>query len=255
MPEGDTIHRAARRIEAALVGREIAVAEAPAPRSPLHNRAGELQGRTLERAEARGKHLLLHFSGGRVVHSHLGMNGRWRISVDGQPPLGKPWLLLASGRGVASQTGGKILRLVSAARARNDPGLLQLGPDPLAPGFDDEAAAARLLAYEPSERVGAALLDQNLIAGIGNVIRIEACFLARVSPWRRVGELTAEEALKLVSSSRWIMETAIKRGSRPRQIYGRKGRRGGCPRCRGRILARGQGDDNRVTYWCESCQL
>ena len=260
MPEGDTIHRAARRIDLALVGREIPQAEAPNPRSPLHNRAGELAGRTLERAEARGKHLLLHFSGDAVVHSHLGMNGRWRVSADGSLPFGKPWLLLASGPGIAAQSGGKILRLISAARARNDPSLMQLGPDPLAPGFDEEAAAARLLAYEPSERVGAALLDQSLIAGIGNVIRIEACFLSKVSPWRVVADLEPEEALALVRSSRWIMETAIERGARPKQIYGLKGleARGGppatCPRCGGRVRIRGQGDDNRVTYWCEACQ-
>ena len=255
MPEGDTIHRAARRIDSALVGKEMAIAAAPNPRSPLHARATDLGGRTLERAEAKGKHLLLHFSGDLVVHSHLGINGRWRVAADGHLPAGKPWLLLGSGRGIAAQSGGKILRLISAARARNDPALLQLGPDPLAPGFDEPAAAARLLAYEPSERVGAALLDQSLIAGIGNVIRIEACFVSKVSPWRRVGELSATEAEALVSSSRWIMETAIARGSRPQQIYGRKGRRGGCPRCRARIMIRGQGDDNRVTYWCESCQI
>jgi endonuclease-8 len=252
MPEGDTIHRAARKIQVALGGREIPVAEAPNPRSPLHDRADELRGRTLERAEARGKHLLLHFSDDVTVHSHLGMSGRWRISADGRLPYGKPWLTLASGRGIAAQTGGKILRMASATRIRNDPGLRQLGPDPLAPGFDDETAAARLLAYGPDAWVGEALLDQSLIAGIGNVIRIEACFRAKVSPWRRVGDVSDAEALELVEGSRWIMETALKRGERPKQIYNR-GRRP-CPRCGGRILTRGQGDDNRVTWWCESCQ-
>lgn len=252
MPEGDTIHRAAGRIGAALGGREIAVAEAPSPRSPLHNRASELTGRTLERAEARGKHLLLHFSGDRVVHSHLGMNGRWLVRADGRMPFGKPWLLLASGPGIAACTGGRILRLIGSARARNDPALLQLGPDPLGPGFDEGEAARRLLGSEPSERVGEALLDQSLIAGIGNVIRVEACHIARVDPWRRVGDLTADEALKLVRASRWIMETAIRRGSRPKRVYG--GDRRPCPRCGGRVRARGQGDDNRITYWCEACQ-
>ena len=74
------------------------------------------------------------------------MNGRWRIDADGRVPYGKPWLVLASGRGVAAQAGGKILRLVSESRIRNDPGLTQLGPDPLADGFDLDAAARRLLA-------------------------------------------------------------------------------------------------------------
>ncbi len=252
MPEGDTIHRAARKITAALVGREMTLADAPSPRSPIHNRSGGLEGRTLERAEAFGKHLLLHFSGDRVIHSHLGMNGRWFVRADGRLPYGKPWLVLASGLGIASQSGGKILRLVSAARARNDPALLQLGPDPLRPEYDPEEATARVLAYEPSAFVGEALNDQSLIAGIGNVIRIEACFLPRISPWRKVGALGEEEARALVDAASWVMETSMKRGSRPKKIYGRS--RQPCPRCGGRILTQGQGDDNRITFWCETCQ-
>ena len=252
MPEGDTIHRAARKIHTALAGRELQVADAPNPRSPIHNRSGELAGATLERAEARGKHLLLHFSGDRVIHSHLGMNGRWFVRADGRLPHGKPWLVLASGRAVASQSGGKILRLVSASRARNDPSLLQLGPDPLRPEFDPEAATARVLAYDPSAAIGEALNDQSLIAGIGNVIRIEACFLPGVSPWRKVGDLSEEEARKIVDAASWVMEVSMKRGFRPKRIYGRS--RTPCPRCGGRIRTHGQGDDNRVTFWCEGCQ-
>jgi len=253
MPEGDTIHRVARKIHVALVGREMERADAPHPRSPIHNRSGELAGRTLERAEARGKHLLLHFSGDRVIHSHLGMSGRWFVQADGRLPYGKPWLLLTSGRAVANMSGGKILRLVSSSRARNDPALLQLGPDPLRPEFNSEEATARLLAYEQSAGVGEALNDQSLIAGIGNVIRIEACFLPKVSPWRKVGDLSEGEARGIVDAASWVMETSMKRGSRPKQIYGRSRRP--CPRCGGRILAHGQGDDNRLTYWCESCQV
>ena len=253
MPEGDTIHRVARKMHVALVGKEMNRADAPNPRSPIHNRGGELAGLTLERAEARGKHLLLHFSGDQVIHSHLGMSGRWFVQADGRLPYGKPWLLLTSGRAVANTSGGKILRLVSSSRARNDPALLQLGPDPLRPEFDPEEATARLLAYEPSAGVGEALNDQSLIAGIGNVIRIEACFLPKVSPWRKVGDLSEEQARGIVDAASWVMETSMKRGSRPKQIYGRSRRP--CPRCGGRILTHGQGDDNRVTFWCESCQV
>ena len=105
MPEGDTIHRAARRMDAALRGREMVLADAPNPRSPIHGRAKKLEGSVLERVEARGKHLLAHFSSGDVIHSHLGMNGRWFIAADGRMPYGKPWLVLSSGRGIASQNG------------------------------------------------------------------------------------------------------------------------------------------------------
>jgi endonuclease-8 len=252
VPEGDTIHRIARRLDAALVGRPIERAEAPSRRSPLHLRAGELEGRTLERVEARGKHLLLHFSEDAVVHSHLGMSGRWRVRADGRLPGGKPWLLLTSGSGLAAQSQGKLLRLTSAARARNDPALLELGPDPLAPGFDDRNATRRLLEWEPSEAVGAALLDQRLLAGVGNVIRIEACFRAAVSPWRRISGLDEDEAWAIVTAAREIMETTLREGKRPKQIYGRE--RLPCPRCGGAIERRGQGDDNRTTSWCSSCQ-
>ena len=122
-------------MNAALGGREIALADAPDPRSPVHRRAGALEGRTFERAEARGKHLLAHFSEDLVVHSHLGMNGRWFVSPDGRRPHGRPWLVLVSGPAIASQLAGKLLRIVSESRARNDPALMQLGPDPLPKGL------------------------------------------------------------------------------------------------------------------------
>jgi len=251
VPEGDTIHRVARRF-ATLVGRTIDRAAAPSARSPLHASAHELTGRTLESAEAFGKHLLLTFSGERVVHSHLGMNGRWFVSSDVRRSQGRPWLELAAGTVVATQRGGKLLRMTSAARARHDPLLMRLGPDPLRPGYDPDVATSRLLAYEPSIAVGEALLDQSLIAGVGNVIRIEACFEPAVSPWRKVGELAPEEARAIVAATSRVMEATLETGRRPKRIYGRD--RLPCPRCGGRVRTRGQGDDNRITYWCDGCQ-
>ena len=181
-------------------------------------------------------------------------SGRRRVATDGSAPFGKPWLLLASGRLIAHTSGGTILRLLSASRARHDPTLARLGPDPLRPEFDEAAAAERILDREPREQVGAALNDQSLLAGIGNVIRIEALWLSKVSPWRRVENLEPREAAVIVASSRWVMETAVAAGRRPKQIYGTLARRP-CPRCGGTIRSHGQGDDNRVTYWCEGCQL
>jgi endonuclease-8 len=252
MPEGDTIHRIAERMRVALAGKVVERADAPSPRSPLHTRAPEIKGRVLEGAEARGKHLLVHFSDGLALHSHLGMNGRWFIRADGRLPHGKPWLVLASGRAVASLVGGKTLRLVSESRLRNDPGLAQLGPDPLAPGFDREEAAARLLRAGSGTEVGEALIDQSVIAGIGNVIRIEALFRARVSPWRGVDELDSDEALRVVAECERVMRTSIRTGRRPATMYKPAGRV--CPRCGGPVQSRGQGDANRITYWCDRCQ-
>ncbi len=252
MPEGDTIHRIAERMRISLAGRTIERSEGPSPRSPLHTRASELRGRTLESVEARGKHLIAHFSDEVALHSHLGMNGRWFIRADGRLPYGKPWLVLASGRAVASQAGGKTLRLVSESRLRNDPGLAQLGPDPLAPGFDREEAAGRLLRAGATTAIGEALLDQSLIAGVGNVIRIEACFRARISPWRPVGELDPDEAVRVVAESERVMRATLRTGRRTATMYKPAGRV--CPRCGGPVSSRGQGDANRSTYWCERCQ-
>jgi endonuclease-8 len=252
MPEGDTIHRIARRMNAALRGRAIELAEAPNPRSPIHHRAGELEGRTLEQAEARGKHLLAHFSDDLVVHSHLGMNGRWRIASDGGRPRGRPWLVFAAQPAFASQSGGQILRLVSESRARNDPGLAQLGPDPLGPGFDIASAAERLRRQGAGREVGDAILDQTIIAGVGNAIRIEACFAAGLSPWRPMANLDADESERLLREIHRVMRTALETGHRPRTLRRPGGR---CPRCGARVLSRGQGDANRITYWCPNCQV
>jgi endonuclease-8 len=252
MPEGDTIHRAAKRMDAALRGREMALADAPNPRSPIHGRAKKLEGSVLERVEARGKHLLAHFSSGDVIHSHLGMNGRWFIAADGRMPYGKPWLVLSSGRGIASQNGGKLLRLISESRVRNDPGLAQLGPDPLGGSFDAAEAAERLRRMGSGREIGDALLDQRIIAGIGNAIRNEALFRAGVSPLHTVEELSPGQLERIVAENERVMQISMAKGRRPRSIY--RANRRGCPACGGRVEVQGQGDANRMAYWCPACQ-
>ena len=252
MPEGDTIHRVARRINLALAGREIDNAEAPNPRSPVHHRSGELKGRTLERAEAYGKHLLVEFSGGTVVHSHLGMNGRWRISVEGDLITRGAWLAFGAGERGAAQTGGKLLRIVSRSRARNDPSLAQLGPDPLRSGFDAEQAADRLRRMAAGREAGDALLDQSIVAGVGNAIKSEAFFQSRIDPSRSADSLSAEEATNLLDETRRIMRISVESGRRPHWVY--RGERKRCPRCGERIQVRMQGDANRATFWCPNCQ-
>ncbi len=233
MPEGDTIHRAARRMNAALGGRELELADAPNPRSPLHGRAGELEGAELERAEARGKHLLVHFSGDLVVHSHLGMNGRWWIAADGRLPHGRPWLRLASGRAIAAQTGRQDpARWSSESRARNDPALAQLGPDPLRPGFDVADAAARACA-RPAPGASSATRCSTSGSSPGSATRSGSrpASRPRISPWR-----AGRRALDAASSS-WSSPRASgscgprsPRGRRPRAIY--RATAAACPRLR-----------------------
>jgi endonuclease-8 len=252
VPEGDTIHRIAERLNDALAGCELTIADAPSPRSPPHGRVERLHGRRLECAEARGKHLLIHVSGGLAVHSHLGMNGRWSIDSEGRPPARGSWLSLGAATATASKRGARLLRLVNEARLTRDPSLAQLGPDPLADGFDATAAAQRLRELDAGRPAAEALLDQRLIAGIGNAIANEACFAAAISPWRQVAGLTVAEAERLVAEAERIMRVSTATGRRPRRIY--RATRSGCPACGGRVESRGQGDANRTTYWCPRCQ-
>ncbi len=250
MAEGDTILRLARRLESALAGEELAVA-APNPRGRAAG-VERLGGCRLESAEARGKHLLLR-CGDLVLHSHLGMSGGWHLYPRGaawRRPRSSAWAVLGARDREAVQFGGPTLRVLSAERARRDPQLTRLGPDLLAAGFDPDRAAAGIRA-DPSRAIGDALLDQRLVAGIGNIFKSEACFAAGIDPWRPVGELSGTELRALLLAAREQMLDAVEGGRKEFAIYRR---RGPCPVCGGPVSSRGQGDANRTTYWCPRCQ-
>jgi endonuclease-8 len=249
--EGDTILRAARRIEAALDG-GIVEASAPNPRGRAA-RIERLDGREFERAAAHGKHLLLHF-GELVLHSHLGMSGSWHTYRRGESwrkPLGAAWAVLSTDRAEAVQFGGPTLRLLRAEAVRRDPVLARLGPDILAPDFDAEQIA-RSLAGVPDRSLGDALLDQHLVAGIGNIFKSEACFASHLDPWQRVADVPEEQLRHVAQAAHDLMREAVEDGRGDRAVYKRAGRP--CPRCGTKIRSRGQGDANRMTYWCPSCQ-
>jgi endonuclease-8 len=249
--EGDTILRAARRIEAALAGETVSVTS-PNPRGRVAGIQG-LDGSRLDKVEPRGKHLLLHF-GDLVLHSHLGMNGSWRVGRRGAG-LGRParsaWIVLSGERQQAAQFGGPTLRVLPSARLRIDPVISRLGPDILAMAFDPELVA-RSLRAAPRRALGDALLDQHLVAGIGNVFKSEACFAARLNPWLPIAQLSDEQLCQVVQAARELMQAAAEHGRADRAVYRRKGKP--CPRCTTPILSRGQGDANRTTYWCPTCQ-
>jgi endonuclease-8 len=250
--EGDTILRLARRFEATLLGETVAAA-APNPRGKAAG-VERLDGRTLENVEAHGKHLLLGFDS-LSLHSHLGMSGGWHFYRPGARwgrPRSSAWAVLSGGGWDAVQLGGPTLRVAPTARLRRDPQIARLGPDILAADFDAETVVAAMRA-DPSRGLGAALLDQRLVAGIGNIFKSEACFAARVDPWRAVGDLTDEELRAVLTAAREQMQAAVESGGRHRfQVYRR--RPDACPSCGGPISSRGQGDANRTTYWCPRCQ-
>jgi endonuclease-8 len=251
MAEGDTILRTARRLDAGLGGETVAVS-APNPRGRATG-VERLDGRRLDRVDSHGKNLLLRF-GDLVLHSHLGMNGSWHVYPRGgswRKPRRSAWAVLAGETREAVQFGGPTLRLLPATRLGRDPQLARLGPDVLAPDFDPEAAI-RLLRGDPARTLGNALLDQTLVAGIGNIFKSEACFAARLDPWQPVGELGDADLHAVLRSARELMLEAVASGRHTYAVY--KGRRP-CPSCGGRISARGQGDANRTTYWCPGCQV
>jgi endonuclease VIII len=250
MAEGDTILRLARRLDAALAGEAVAVS-VPSPRGRV---AGleRLDGRRLDGAEARGKHLLLHF-GDLVLHSHLAMSGGWHLYRRGagwRRARSQAWVVLAGAEQEAVEFGGPTLRLLSASGLRREPQLARLGPDLLAPEFEPAAVVTALRA-DPGRGLGEALLDQSLVAGIGNIFKSESCFAARVDPWCPVGRLGDEELGAVLAAAREQMLAAVESGRRAPAVYRR---RGPCPGCGGPISSRGQGDANRTTYWCPRCQ-
>jgi endonuclease-8 len=250
MAEGDTILRTARRIGTALEGRGVEVE--PRGRGRAVDLGGLREGR-LERVEARGKHLLLHFEE-LVLHSHLGMSGSWQVGRRGAPwrkPASSAWLVLRGERSEAIQFGGPTLRALTPARLRTDPVLSRLGPDVLAPDLDLDAVVASLRS-NPARDLGDALLDQRLVAGIGNIFKSEACFAAGVSPWRPVGSIGDSELRAVVEAARGLMGASVEGGRARAAVYRRAGRP--CPACGSAVSARGQGDSNRRTYWCPRCQ-
>ena len=258
MPEGDTIHAAARRVGAALVGRPIVTIETPQPRHALDRWPERLEGRAVRAVDAQGKHLFIRFEGDLTLHSHLRLTGKWGVYRRGERWRRSPrraWLVIRTEQHEVVEFDGPVLELMTESRARFDRRLAGLGPDVLAEEFDQRLFLARLREDDQSRGIGDALLDQRNVAGIGNVWKSEACFLARLDPWRRLAAVSDEEALAVVHEVRPLMRSSVEHGGHPRpiRVYERAGRP--CPRCGGgRIRARGQGDDNRTTFWCPACQ-
>jgi len=243
VPEGDSLHRAARRLQV-LVGERLEV-ETPHPRAALKGLAERLDGRTLESVEAVGKNLFLRFEGGLVLRSHLRMSGRWFVQPRGAPRFGRPWLVLRGAETEAVQVNGPVLEL-GPARPR------RLGPDVLASSPDLDAMLASLRAAPQSLRLGEALQRQRLVAGIGNMWMAEALWEARLSPWIRLADVSDDELREALGAAVRLMRGSLEGARRRPCAYRRAGR--SCPRCGGEIRSRGLGEENRTAYWCPACQ-
>lgn len=217
MPEGDTIAWHASRMGPALQGH--AVDSLRVHQRFSHDRWPErLVGQTVERIQTRGKHLLIHFDGGLLLHSHLGMVGSWGVYRPrrrwGRSPR-RAWLIIRVGDTDVVEFDGSTLELMSEGRAR---------------------------------------IDQRNLAGIGNMWKAEACWEAELDPWRETADVSDEAAIRAVELVRPRMQLSAREGPRAieRFVYKTGGRP--CLRCGARISVRSQGDENRLTYWCSGCQ-
>lgn len=242
MPEGDSIHRAARSLQP-LVGERLQV-EARHPRAAALNVAARLDGRRLERVDAIGKNLFLRFEGGLTLRSHLRMSGRWRVRPRGEPVRGTPWLVLRSGELEALQWNGPILELSGGVAGRLGPDILGRPPQ--------IAAMVACLRCAPALPLAEALQRQELVAGIGNMWAAEALWAVRLSPWVAVREVSDAELEALLAEAHRLMSAALDNSRPRRRAYRLAGRP--CRRCGTLIRSRGQGDANRTAYWCPTCQ-
>jgi endonuclease-8 len=257
VPEGDTIHHAAARIRAVLEARVPEEILTPHPRHRFDRWPQRLAGRAVRAVDAHGKHLFLRFDGGMTLHSHLRMTGAWGVYREGERwrrAHRRAWLVLRCGGWEVVEFDGPLLELVSDARMRVDPRLAALGQDVLGEDFDMGAFLARLRKDDPRRAIGDALLNQRTVAGIGNVWKSECCFAAGVDPWRPLADVRDEEAVALVGFAREHMPASARAGAgaRTRSVYKRAGQP--CTRCGTHILQRGQGENNRLTFWCPGCQ-
>lgn len=242
MPEGDSLRRAADRVRV-LEGQVVSV-ETPHPRAALLGLAQRLDGKRLERVEAVGKNLLFTFEGGLVLRSHLRMKGRWHVRRAEEKLTGRPWLVLRGDEWKAVQWNGPVLEL----RSRTPVLVRRLGPDIMDEQPDVDGMVERLRATDQGREIGEAILDQRLVAGVGNMWKAEALWLARLSPWAPLRSLSDDELRDLLEAAAGVMQAS----RAERAIYRRVGRP--CRRCGEPIRSRPQGETARTAYWCAGCQ-
>ncbi|MGW0132842.1 Fpg/Nei family DNA glycosylase [Streptomyces sp. NPDC003299] len=259
MPEGDTVWQAARRLHDALAGKVLTRSDLRVPRYATV----DLTGRTVLDVTPRGKHLLTRVEGGLTLHSHLRMDGSWKVFAPGQRWSGGPAHQIRAILGNPDRTAvGYRLPVLDLLRTTDEERVVgHLGPDLLGPDWDGDRALANLL-REPDRALGEALLDQRNLAGIGNVYKCELCFLLGVTPWLPVGALPAERAAQLPALAKRLLEVNRDRlvrattGVRGQDlfVYGRAPRP--CLRCGTsiRVADQGDGSRDRPTYWCPRCQ-
>jgi endonuclease-8 len=273
MPEGDSIFRAARALHRALAGRTVSRFESVFPHltNPLEDRP--LIGQVIERVDSRGKHLLMWFSGGLVLRTHMRMHGSWHLYRPGerwQRPRHDMRIVLETPEIVAVAFNVPVAELETSATLDQADALRELGPDPLSESFEPAAAVARLREHGDVP-IADALIDQRVIAGIGNIYKSESLFAAGLNPFAPVAALTSEELHRLVTAATRLMRANVSEAAAGLHTYGGLRRTTGrfdpgarfwvygragkpCRRCGTPIQRAKQGAYARSTYWCPRCQ-
>lgn len=275
MPEGDTIFRTARALGRALGGKPITGFRSTYPQLTRYNDDAPIAGQFVVNVESRGKWLLIRFSGGATLATHMLMNGSWHIYRPGQPwqqPRVNMRIVLETHDYIAVGFRVPVVEMHTPESLRRDRRIPNLESDVLSSTFDMQETMQRLSAHA-DESIGDVLLLQHVLAGVGNVFKSEVCFVTGVHPYCKVAWLNKNEvraviaaAQKLIASN--VLEdsgnTIVTFGGRTRRtthesrpgaslwVYGRAGEP--CRRCGERIRRRIQGPDARVTFWCPKCQ-
>jgi len=275
MPEGDTIFRTARALGRALIGRPITCFRSNYPLLTRFHDETPLTGQQIDRVESRGKWVLIYFSGGGILVTHMLMSGSWHIYR-----IGEPWqqpgrnMRIVLQNSVCQAVGFRVpvAQMHTAQSLARDRRIPQPTTDVLNADFDAEATAHRLRACV-HEEIGDVLLHQEVLAGVGNVFKSEVCFVTGINPFCNVADLSAEQISTLIATSKKLVASNVLedspdmivtyRGQHRRTthqsspgeslwVYGRNG--DPCRRCGERIRRRIQGPDARVTFWCQQCQ-
>ena len=273
MPEGDTIHRAAHTLHRALAGRVVTRFTSVFPHLTRIDDDAPIAGRVVDRVDARGKHLLMSFSGELVLRTHMRMHGSWHVYRPGerwQRPGHEMRIVIETDAIHAVAFSVPVAEFVIPSELQRSSPVAALGPDLLAADFDETTAVTGLAARADTE-IADALLDQTALAGIGNVYKSETLFVARVNPFTPVRGLAPETLSEIVRVAARLMRVNISAAgdgiitdsglrrttgradpSARLWVYRRAGRP--CRRCGTPISRRKQGPHARSTYWCEQCQ-
>jgi endonuclease VIII len=278
MPEGDTIYRSARALQRALGGKVVTGFETGLAKLARVNDDSPLVGRVVEKVESRGKWLLIYFSQDLILVTHMLMSGSWhlyRLGERWRMGRGKMRVVIRTAEWEAVAFNVPIAELYTARSLARSEQVPKLGPDILSAEFTVDGGVARLAAYaaeNPDAEIAVVLLNQRVLAGLGNVYKSEVAFAAGVNPFRAMRTITPKEMETMVDVAQRYMKVNVvdgkgegivtyagnRRTTRAMDreerlwVYKRDGQE--CRRCGAAVMMRKQGSQARSTYWCPECQ-